>query len=104
MSEEAEARWEHLRAITITSAASLAGVVAAIVSAALTSDMSAGAAAGDQQAQLAVLGLIVVQLPVYHVIFEDWGGAKDVLYVAFMTFIMWFVAWGIILTSGASIV
>ncbi|AGN02765.1 hypothetical protein L593_14130 [Salinarchaeum sp. Harcht-Bsk1] len=104
MSEEVEERQTHVRAIAITSTAALAGVIAAIVSQALTSGMSPGAAAGSRDAQFALLAIVAVQLPVYHFVFEDWGGFKDVLYVAFMTFILWFVTWGVILTSDASIV
>jgi hypothetical protein len=99
-----EERQNHLRAIAITSTAALAGVAASLASEVLTSGMSPSDAAGAQEAQLAVAALIAVQLPIYHFVFEDWGGAKDVLYVAFMTFIMWFVTWGVILTSGANLV
>ncbi|WP_248516020.1 EMC6-like membrane protein [Salinarchaeum laminariae] len=104
MSEEVDERRAHLRAISITSTTALAGVAAAIGSEMVTSGMSPENAAGSSTAQLVVLVAVVVQLPIYHVIFDEWGGAKDVLYVAFMTFILWFVTWGVILTSGANIV
>ncbi|GAB3681569.1 hypothetical protein GCM10028857_05990 [Salinarchaeum chitinilyticum] len=104
MSDEVDERRAHLRAIAITSATALAGVAAALGSEMVTSGMSPENAAGATNAQLVVLAAVVVQLPVYHVVYEEWGGAKDVLYVAFMTFIMWFVTWGVILTSDANLV
>lgn len=103
MSDEVEERQAHLRAIAITSTAALAGVAAAIASGAVTSGMGPGAAAGAREAQLVVVALIAVQLPLYHFVWDEWGGAKDVLYVGFMTFIMWFVTWGVILTSDANL-
>ena len=29
-------------------------------------------------------------------------GAKDILYVAFMTFSLWFVSWTVLLTTGTT--
>ena len=111
MSSEGSERQGHLRAITITSLAALAGVAAAIVSGYLTADLiaagdtaSLAAAAADTTAQIVVVAAIVVQIPVYQFVYDDWGGAKDVLFVAFMTFCLWFVTWGIILSSGAQLV
>ncbi|MFW6448639.1 MAG: hypothetical protein ACOC0X_03740 [Halobacteriota archaeon] len=44
---------------------------------------------------------ILVQLPLYRIMgYEEFGGGKDVLYVAFMTFSLWFITFGIILTTG----
>jgi len=103
MSAEMEEQWAHVRAIAVTSTAALFGVVAAVASRAVTSGMEASEAAGAQDAQLILLGVVAIQLPIYHVVFEEWGGAKDVLYVAFMTFILWFITFGIMLTSGAEI-
>jgi hypothetical protein len=47
-------------------------------------------------------GAIVVQLPVLKVLGVDLDSfsKKDVLYVIFMTFALWFVSWGIILTAA----
>jgi len=105
MSDEDDATSAHVRALAITSTAALAGVAAAIAAAALTAGLGdPGAAAGSRDAQIAVLVAVIAQIPVYQVVFDEWGGAKDVLYVAFMTFIMWFITYGIILSSGAQIV
>lgn len=104
MSKEGSERQRHLRAITITSLAALAGVIAAIASSVLTQGLDPVAAANDRTAQLVVFVAIVVQIPIYQAVYDDWGGAKDFLFVSFMTFCLWFVTWGIILSSGAQIV
>ena len=100
MSDEPSERSAHLRAITITSLASLAGVAAAIGSSLLTGDMEPVDAAGETMPQLLMVAVIGVQLPIYSRVYENWGGAKDYLFVAFMTFSLWFVTWGVILTTG----
>ena len=101
--ETADRRQEHIRSVTITSIAALAGVVAAVASAFVTADMSAAAAAQSRQAQLVVLVAVVAQFPLYSAMgYEDFGGAKDYLFVVFMTFSLWFVTWGIILTAGVT--
>jgi hypothetical protein len=55
------------------------------------------------------VGAIIVQFPVFRLLEAagiqldtDDFGAKDYLYVAFMTFSLWFVSWAILLTTGAS--
>ena len=102
MSDEPSERSAHLRAITITSVAALAGVAAAIGSSILTGDLEPAEAAGETTPQLLMIVSIVVQLPVYSFVYDDWGGAKDFLFVAFMTFSLWFVTWGVILTTGVT--
>lgn len=102
MSDEPSERSAHLRAITITSIAALAGVAAAIGSALLTGDMEATAAASETAPQLLLVATIGVQLPIYTRVYDDWGGAKDYLFVVFMTFSLWFVTWGVILTTGVT--
>jgi hypothetical protein len=46
---------------------------------------------------------ILVQYPLQKVlgILKDDFGAKDFLFILFITFSMWFVTWTVILTSGA---
>ena len=101
--ETADRKQEHIRSVTITTIAALAGVVAAVASAVLTADLSAGAAAQSRQAHLVVLVAIVAQFPLYSAMgYEEFGGAKDYLFVVFMTFSLWFVTWGIILMTGAT--
>ncbi|MFT4891832.1 MAG: hypothetical protein ACI9YT_002767 [Halobacteriales archaeon] len=101
--ETADERRQHLRAVTVTALAALFGVAAAFISAFLTVDLSATAAAKDQTAQLVVAVAILVQIPlVQQSGFYDSEefGAKLVLFLAFMTFSMWFVTWGILLQTG----
>jgi hypothetical protein len=101
-------RASHLRSVTVTALASLAGVGAALVSAAVT----AGAAnpATNQMALFVLVAAIVAQFPVLQVLgragivvvdIEEFG-AKDYLYVAFMTFSLWFVSWTVLLTTGTT--
>ena len=94
---------DHLRGVTVTTLACLAGVFAALLSARVVGTGVADAA--SRQSLLIVGGLIAAQLPVLRVIGIDVSefGAKDNLYVAFMTVTLWFVTFGIILTEGVSI-
>jgi uncharacterized membrane protein len=94
---------DHLRGVTVTTLACLAGVVAALLSARVVGTGVADAA--SRQSLLIVGGLIAAQLPILRVIGIDVSefGAKDYLYVAFMTVTLWFVTFGIILTEGVSI-
>ena len=50
-------------------------------------------------------GAVLVQLPLYSVIGIDTDdfGPKEYLYIAFITFSMWFITWGILLTTGATV-
>ncbi|WP_128477415.1 EMC6-like membrane protein [Halorussus pelagicus] len=94
-----ERRSSHVRGVTVTAIATLAGVAAALVSAAFL-----GTAAKDQLGLAIVAGFVFVQLPVLQVMgidVEDFS-TKDHLYVLFMTFSMWFVTWTILLTNGVT--
>ncbi|WP_299235537.1 hypothetical protein [Natronomonas sp.] len=101
--DTADRRTAHIRGVTVTAIACLAGVAAAVVS-------SAVAAGADDLIGVYVLsGAIIVQFPLHRVaeaagvdLDTDDFGAKDYLYVAFMTFSLWFVCWAILLTTGAS--
>lgn len=104
MSEESDERAAHVRGLVVTTVAALAGVAAAVVASVLTAGMGPNAAASSTNAQLTVLAAVVVQLPLFEVAFDEWGGAKDVVYVGFLTFVLWFVTYGIILTTGAQVV
>ncbi|WP_255151943.1 hypothetical protein [Halorarius halobius] len=103
MATESAGRFSpHLRGLTVTALASVLGVAAAVVSSIVT----AGAAtpATDPRATYVLAGAILVQFPLLKLVgidVEDFG-AKDYLYVAFMTFALWFVCWGIFLTAGTT--
>ncbi len=102
--DTAERRTAHIRGVTVTAIACLAGVVAALVSGAVADG------AGDILGVYILTSAIIVQFPLFKLIEmaglelnTDDFGAKDYLYIAFMTFSLWFVCWAILLTTGASI-
>jgi F0F1-type ATP synthase membrane subunit c/vacuolar-type H+-ATPase subunit K len=99
MSTETSERQDHLRAITITSLTAFAGVGAALGSAVLTSDLTTSAAVNADLPKVLVLAAIALQVPIYQFVYDDWGGAKDVLFVGFMTFCFWFVTFAIVLQT-----
>jgi uncharacterized membrane protein len=97
--QASERRSSHLRGVTVTAVATLAGVAAAVVSAAYL-----GTAATDRLGLAIVGGFVVVQLPVLRALgidIDDFS-TKDHLYVVFMTFSLWFVTWTILLTNGVT--
>jgi hypothetical protein len=87
----------HLRGVTVTTIATVSGILAGVVSGALASGP------GDEIGLGVLLAAIVVQFPVFYAVGLDVGefSTKDKIYVGFMTFTMWFVSWGILLTAGA---
>ena len=102
--DTAERRVAHVRGVTVTALACLAGVVAAVVSAAVASG------ATDTLGVYVLAAAVIVQFPLHRVLEQagveldvDDFGPKDYLYVAFMTFALWFVCWTILLTTGASV-
>ncbi|WP_436936116.1 hypothetical protein [Halovenus marina] len=88
---------DFMRSIIVTTTATLAGVVAGVLSTVL-------AAGPNDNVALGVLGVtILVQFPLYYLVGIDVRdfGTKDKLYVAFMTFSLWFVTWSILMTAGS---
>jgi len=100
-----EARADHVRSVTVTTIAALAGIAAALGSASLTADLPPEAAATSTRALYALIGAIGLEFPLFRVFGIDPSefGAKDVLYVVFMTFSLWFIVWAVFLTSGVSL-
>jgi hypothetical protein len=101
--DTAERRIAHVRGVTVTAIACLAGIAAAVISSVIAEGAS------DSIAVYVLVGAIIVQFPVFRLLEAagiqldtDDFGAKDYLYVAFMTFSLWFVSWAILLTTGAS--
>ena len=103
-----DGRASHLRGLTVTTLASLAGILAAFGSTVVT----AGSAnpATDTTGLFVVVAAIAVQFPILQALgrsglvevdVEDFG-AKDYLYVIFMTFSLWFVGWTVLLTTGTT--
>jgi hypothetical protein len=93
----AEGMSSHMRGLTVTTLTAVAGIGAAFVS------NSVATAPGDITAVLVVGGAVAAQLPVLRAIGIDQDdlSGKDIAYIAFMTFALWFVSWGILLTTGA---
>jgi hypothetical protein len=86
----------HIRGVTVTTVATLAGILAGTASAVAASGPN------DQLGLSILLVSILVQFPVFYAFGIDPRefGIKDNLYVAFMTFVLWFISWGIFLTAS----
>ena len=94
-----DGRAAHIRGLTVTTLAAVMGVAAALVS----SMVATGAA--DTLAVYVLAGAVLVQFPILQLLgidVEDFS-AKDYLYVAFMSFSLWFVCWAILLTTEVSL-
>jgi hypothetical protein len=91
---------DHVRGVTVTTLACLAGVTAGIVSASVVG--TTADAATDQLSLVIVLGAMLVQYPILYLLGVDISefGIKDNLYVAFMTFALWFLTYAVALTTG----
>ncbi|WP_299265291.1 hypothetical protein [Halorientalis sp.] len=103
--DTAERRAAHVRGLKVTTLSSIAGIGAAVASSVATAELAPDAAATNNTALLIVLGAIFVQLPLLKLLGVDVDdfGAKDYLYVGFMTFSLWFVSWGVLLTANTSL-
>ncbi|MFD1511789.1 hypothetical protein [Halomarina rubra] len=89
---------DHIRGITVTALASLLGIAAAFGSYTITTDPTATAVV------YALVAAIVVQFPVLRVTgLKEEFSTKDYLYVAFMTFALWFVCLTILFTADVSL-
>ncbi|ELY45009.1 EMC6-like membrane protein [Natronorubrum sulfidifaciens] len=99
-------RREHIRSISVTALSALLGVAAAFASMSITGDLSPADAAGDTRALMLVAGAILAQFILYDftgIYGEDEFGIKHYLFITFMTFSLWFVTWGILLTTGVTV-
>ena len=103
--DTAERRAAHVRGVTVTAICCLAGLAAGVISA------SVAEGPGDWLGVWVFLGALLVQYPIYSLLHraglerldtEEFSG-KDHLYVVFMTFVLWFITWTIMLTTGAAI-
>jgi hypothetical protein len=87
----------YIRSITVTTAATVAGLAAGIVAHLVAT------APDDITGVLVLLVAVIIQYPIYKLVSIDTGdfGTKDQLYIGFMTFTLWFVTWGILMTAGS---
>ncbi len=94
---------DHMRGVTVTTVACLAGILAAVVSAYFVG--TTPEAAGDTMALLIMGGFIFVQFPILKLVGVDVGefGIKDNLFVSFMTFCLWFITYAVLLTSAVTL-
>jgi hypothetical protein len=94
--ETGEGLSPHVRGITVTTLATTMGVLAGVASAFLATG------ATDRTGLYLMLGAFLLQLPILQALGIDVTdfGIKDSLYLIFMTFSLWFVSWGILLTAG----
>lgn len=88
----------HVRSVTVTTITALGGVTAGLLSAYFAES------ATDQIGLAFLLALMLANLGLMRLVGVDVAefGAKDHLYNAFMTFSLWYVTWGVLLTSGVS--
>jgi hypothetical protein len=97
--ETLDQRASHIRGLTVTSIATLAGIAAALVTTLI--------ATGPQDTiGIAVLGAFVIgQFPLLQLlgIETESLSAKDYLYITFMTFSLWYVTWAILLTTETTL-
>jgi hypothetical protein len=93
---------DHLRGVTVTTAACLAGVVAALVSATV---FGTNPVPESWTRPLVILAVAVFgQFPLLKLVGIDVAdfGLKDNLYIVFMTFCLWFITYAVLLTSAVS--
>ncbi|UIP00494.1 hypothetical protein Hbl1158_03785 [Halobaculum sp. CBA1158] len=102
--ETASGLSDHLRGVTVTTVSCLAGIAAALVCAMAPFLGTSPEAATDTLALVVVAGFVFVQIPLLKLLgveVEEFG-IKDNLYVAFMTFTLWFIAYGVILSANVA--
>ncbi|WP_123537949.1 EMC6-like membrane protein [Halosimplex salinum] len=97
--ETAEGWDDHLRGLTVTTLASLLGLGAGVGASSLATGPN------DRLGLYLLAAAVLVQFPVYMAIGIDVDdfGVKEYLYIAFITFSLWFVSWGILLTAETSL-
>jgi hypothetical protein len=90
---------DHARSALVTGTATILGIVAGIAATLFATN------AGQPDNTLGfglLVAAVVVQFPFYQVVGIDITGfeTKDQLYIFFMTFALWFITWGLLLTTG----
>lgn len=97
--ETASGLSDHTRGVAVTTIACLAGIAAAFVSAAVFGLSTETAASTEPLLVLAAF--LFVEYPLLKLIGVDVGGfgIKDNLYVGFMTFTLWFISYGVLLST-----
>jgi len=92
----------HTRSVVVTTICCLAGIVAGVVSAAYIGTDPVDAASTTI---VLVMGVsVLAQYPLYKAIGVGDFGVKDNLYVAFLTFTLWFISYTVLATAGVELV
>jgi len=88
---------QFARGVTVTSTATLFGTVAGVLSRLLTSGSN------DPIGLVVLAAFVAIQFPLYKGLGIDISdfGTKDNLYVVFMTFVLWFITWSLLMTAGS---
>lgn len=96
MTETADPTAAHRRSLKVTTIATLGGVVAAFLSEMTVSEPT------SRTALLVLLGVVAVELGLMRVAGVDVTdfSTKDHVYVLFMSFALWFITWGVLLSEG----
>jgi hypothetical protein len=89
---------QYARSVIVTTGATLSGVFVAVLTA------LSGADPQSNTILLPVAAAVVIQFPLYRVIGLDVDdfGTKGKVYIVLMTFILWFLTWGVLLTTNAT--
>ena len=97
--ETADRGAQHRRSLKVTATAALVGVAAGAVTPTLTTG------AADQLGLAVVVGAMLAVLGILRLLGVDVDefSTKDHLFVAFMTFSLWFMTWTIMLETGAAL-
>jgi hypothetical protein len=93
----------HLRSITVTTTATLLGIVAGVASM-LFATAEGTPPQPDNTLGFGILaGAVVLQFPLYQAVGIDIREfeTKDQVYIFFMTFVTWFISWSVLMTTGA---
>jgi hypothetical protein len=91
----------HTRSVVVTTITCLAGIAAGVVSAMY---VGTDVAAAESTTLVLVMGaFVLVQYPLYKVIGVGDFGVKDNLYVAFLTFTLWFISYTVLATSAVQL-
>jgi len=92
----------HTRSVVVTTICCLAGIAAGVVSAAYVGTDPVDAA--STTIVLVMGAFVLAQYPLYKAIGVGDFGVKDNLYVAFLTFTLWFISYTVLATSGVQLV
>ena len=88
---------DHLQGVTVTTIATFFGLVAGVAAYYVASGPN------DTMGVSMLALAILAQLPIFQaagIEVNDFS-TKDHLYVVFMTFVLWFMSWGLLLTAQA---